>query len=106
MQKIIFNWIKKNTQVSALFVLIILVVVTTSYYNHSKKITEKNIDNLLNNIYLEKTLGHLFDILEPRFKKINHKISSGETLRKILENYSVQNSEIGILTKKLSNNTN
>tara|TARA_A100001011_G_C14239239_1_gene812484 strand:- start:50 stop:1342 length:1293 start_codon:yes stop_codon:yes gene_type:complete len=106
MQKIIFNWIKKNTQVSALFVLIILVVLTTSYYNHSKKITEKNIDNLLNNIYLEKTLGHLFDILEPRFKKINHKIRSGETLRKILENYSVQNSEIGILTKKLSNNTN
>ena len=102
MQKIVLNWIKKNTEIFALSLLVVLVVITTTYYNHSKKITERNVDNLLSNIYLEKTLNHFFDSLEPKFKKINHKIQSGETLRKILEGYSIKNSEINVLTTKLS----
>ncbi len=106
MQKLILSWIKKNTELIALSLLVILVVLTTSYYNYSKKITEKNIDNLLNNIYLDKTLQNIFSKLEPKFKKIDHKVKSGETLRKILEGYSISNNEINILTKKLSKNTN
>tara|TARA_B100000287_G_scaffold434763_1_gene500290 strand:- start:1112 stop:2404 length:1293 start_codon:yes stop_codon:yes gene_type:complete len=106
MQKIVLNWIKKNTEIFALSLLVVLVVITTTYYNHSKKITERNVDNLLSNIYLEKTLNHFFDSLEPKFKKINHKIQSGETLRKILEGYSIKNSEINVLTTKLSKDTN
>ena len=102
MQKIIFSWIKKNTEIFALSLLIVLVVLTTSYYNHSKKITEKNVDSLLNNVYLEKTLKHIFNKLEPKYKKIEHKVRSGETLRRILERYAVSNKEINIITNRLS----
>ena len=42
MQKIVLNWIKKNTEIFALSLLVVLVVITTTYYNHSKKITERN----------------------------------------------------------------
>ena len=102
MQKIIFSWIKKNTEIFALSLLIVLVVLTTSYYNHSKKITVKNLDSLLNNVYLEKTLKHIFNKLEPKYKKIEHKVRSGETLRRILERYAVSNQEINIITNRLS----
>ncbi len=106
MQKIILNTIKKNTELFALGLLVIFVVLTTSYYNFSKKNTEKNINNLLDNIYLEKTVKHLFNKLEPKFKKIEHKVRTGETVKKILENYSIQENEINILTNKLSKNVN
>ena len=106
MQKIILNTIKKNTELFALGLLVIFVVLTTSYYNFSKKNTEQNINNLLDNIYLEKTVKHLFNKLEPKFKKIEHKVKSGETVKKILENYSIQENEINILTNKLSKNVN
>ncbi len=106
MQKIILNSIKKNTELFALGLLVIFVVLTTSYYNFSKKNTEQNINNLLNNIYLEKTVKHLFNKLEPKFKKIEHKVRTGETVKKILENYSIQKNEINILTNKLSKNVN
>ena len=47
----------------------------------SKKNTEQNVNDLLDNIYLEKTVKHLFNKLEPKFKKIEHKVSSGETIK-------------------------
>ena len=53
MQKIILNTIKKNTELFALGLLVIFVVLTTSYYNYSKKSTEQNINDLLDNVYLE-----------------------------------------------------
>ena len=106
MQKIILNTIKKNTELFALGLLVIFVVLTTSYYNFSKKNTKQNINNLLDNIYLDKTVKHLFSKLEPKFKKIEHKVRTGETVKKILENYSIQENEINILTNKLSKNVN
>ena len=50
--------------------------------------------NIIDNIYLKKTLSHLINNLEPKFKKIKHKIKSGETFDKILENYSVDKQEV------------
>mgnify|MGYP001353377511 CR=1 FL=1 len=44
--------------------------------------------NTINNIYLKKTINHILNNLEPRFKKIEHTVSSGETFDNILENYS------------------
>ena len=40
--------------------------------------------------------------LEPKFKKINHRISSGETFDNILERYSVKKDEVYDIKKKLS----
>ena len=94
--------LKNKNQIFALTLLILITVISTTYYNHTKKITIINYNNIINNVYFKKTVNHFFEKLEPRFKKINHNIKAGETLDKILEGYSVNNKEIVEIKKKLS----
>jgi len=98
--------IKKNTEILALSLLIIITIISTSYYNYNKKKIYDNFKSTLNNIYLKKTITHLFDNLEPKYKKINHKVSSGETFNSILEQYSINQKEILEIKDKLSNKVN
>ncbi len=98
--------IKKNTEIVALSLLIIVTIVSTTYYNFSKTKIYNNYKNTINNVYLKKTFHHFFNNLEPKFKKINHKISSGETFDNILERYSVKKGEIADIKKKLSKKVN
>ena len=98
--------IKKNTEILALSLLIIITIISTSYYNYNKKKIYDNFKNTVNNIYLKKTITHLFDNLEPKYKKINHKVSSGETFNSILEQYSINQKEILEIKDKLSNKVN
>ena len=100
------NKIKKNAEIFALFLLILITVISTSYYNYSKKKILKNYKVIINNIYLQKTFEHVFNNLEPRFKVINHKILPGETFDKILEKYSVKKDEINELKKRISKKIN
>jgi murein DD-endopeptidase MepM/ murein hydrolase activator NlpD len=94
--------IKKKTEIVALSFLILITIISTTYYNYNKKKIYLNYKNTLNNIYLQKTINHLLTNLEPKFKKIEHKISSGETFDNILENYSIGEIEIQEIKKKLS----
>ncbi len=96
----------KNLEVIALSFIIFVTIIFTSYFNYNKKIIYKNYDDTINNIYLKKTLNHFFDNLEPKFKKIKHKVSQGETFDKILEVYSIEKKEISDIKKKLSNKIN
>tara|TARA_B100000900_G_scaffold127368_1_gene107582 strand:+ start:163 stop:1452 length:1290 start_codon:yes stop_codon:yes gene_type:complete len=92
-----------------IFILIILLIVTatiTTYYNYDQKKTRKNFNNLINNIYLKKTTKHFLDKLEPKFKKIRHQISEGETFDIILNQYLVDKKEIQNLKNKLSKKIN
>ncbi len=98
--------IKNNTEIVALGLLIIITVISTSYYNFIKKKVYTNYKTTINNIYLKKTINHIFDNLEPKFKKINHKISSGDTFDNILEQYFVSKSEISEIKKKISKEVN
>ena len=82
--------IKKNTEIFALSLLIIVTVISTSFYNQSKKKILNNYKNTINNVYLKKTLNHFFNDLEPKFKEINHKVTSGETFQNILKQYQVK----------------
>ena len=95
--------LKKNTEIFALCILIFITILSTSYYNFNKKKTHLNYKSTINNIYFKKTLNHIFDKLEPKFKKISHNISSGETFDNILESYGVNKKEISKIKKKLSN---
>ena len=73
-----------------IFILITLLIITatiTTYYNYDQNKTRKNFNNLINNIYLKKTTKHFLDKLEPKFKKIRHQISEGETFDIILNQY-------------------
>ena len=94
MYKNLINNIKKNFEIFALVSLIILAAFSTSYFNLKKKEAAETYLNIVDNIYLKKTLSHLINNLEPKFKKIKHKIKSGETFDSILENYSVDKQEV------------
>jgi len=98
--------IKKNLEIIALSFLVLITIIFTSYYNYNKKKIFDNYSNLLHNIYFKKSINHLLNGLEPRFKKIEHRINIGETFDKILEKYSVDKSEIVQIKKELSKKVN
>ena len=98
--------VKKNTEIFALGLLVLITIISTTYYNYSKKKIYNNYKNTINNIYFKKTLDHVFNNLEPKYKKINHKILKGETFDKILEKYSLNKKEISQIKIKLSKKIN
>ena len=101
LKKIKLN-IKKNLEIFALGLLILITTTFTSYYNYNKKKIFNNYSNLLDNVYFKKSFNQILDNLEPRFKKIEHKINVGETFDEILEQYLVEKSEIDQIKKELS----
>ena len=98
--------LKKNLEIFALGLLILITITFTSYYNYNKKNIFKNYSNLLDNVYFKKSFNQILDNLEPRFKKIEHKINVGETFNEILEQYLVEKSEIDQIKKELSKKIN
>jgi len=105
LKKIKLN-IKKNLEIFALGLLILITITFTSYYNYNKKKIFNNYSNLLDNVYFKKSFNQILDNLEPRFKKIEHEINVGETFDKILEEYLVEKSEIEQIKKELSKKIN
>ena len=98
--------LKKNLEIFALGLLILITITFTSYYNYNKKNIFKNYSNLLDNVYFKKSFNQILDNLEPRFKKIEHKINVGETFNEILEQYLVEKSEIDQIKKELGKKVN
>jgi len=98
--------IRKNVEILALASLILITIIFTSYYNFKKKKIFYNYTDLLENVYFKKSFNQILNSLEPRFKKIEHKIDIGETFDKILEQYSVEKSEIIQIKKELSKKVN
>ena len=97
---------KRNTQISFLFLLIVITVVSTTFYNNKKLVISNNYKDVINNIYFQKSINYIFNNLVPRYKNIEHKISRGETFDKILKNYSVSNKEINEIKKSLDKSQN
>ena len=90
MHKYLINKLKKNTEIFGLVILIFITAVSTSYFNYKKNLDEKTYISFVDNIYFKKTLSHIFNNLEPKYKKIKHKIKSGETFEiKFLEESKV-----------------
>ena len=93
--------IKKNLEIFGLIILILFTAIITNFFNHKKNTEIKVYENLSDNIYLKKTLKHIIENLEPKYKKIKHKIKQGETFDKILEGYSINKKEILKIKKSL-----
>ena len=93
--------IKNKNEIIALIFLLILTVTATSYYNFTQKKIKNNYNEIINNIYFKKTANHFLDRLEPRFKKIRHQISEGETFDNILDIYQIDSKEIQNIKSKL-----
>ena len=102
----IIKIIKKNIEITFLFMLLLITILSTNIYNEKKVLIDENYKNLINNIYFQKSINQIFDNLVPRYKNIDHKISSGETFDKILNNYSIPNEEINQIKKKLNSDYN
>ena len=94
--------IKKNLEFTFLLLLLIVTILSVRIYNINKNVINQNYINLINNTYFQKSIKHIFDNLEPKFIDINHKVSKGETLNKILNNYQIPKSEIQKIIKILS----
>ena len=106
MLKILKLRLKRNIEISALIILILITIFLTSYFNYSKTKNYETSNDFIDNIYLKKTLNHIVENLEPKYKKIKHKIKSGETFDKILESYSIDKKEIIKIKKKLKDKIN
>ena len=106
MLKNLKNKIIKNIEIFGLIFLITITVISTSYFNFKKNNNIHSYNNFISNIYFKKTLSHLVDNLDPKYKKVKHKIKSGETFDKILESYSIEKSEITKIKNSLKNKVN
>ena len=98
--------VKKNTEIFLLSLLVIFTIFSTTIYNNKKLETNENYKEVINNIYFQKSLNQIFNNLKPRYKSVDHKISSGETFDKILNNYSIPSKEILDIKKSLSSDYN
>jgi len=98
--------LKKNIEFKALVFLILLSSVFTTYYNFEKNKKNESLNNLIENIYLKKSLNHIIENLEPKYERIKHKVKQGETFDKILENYSIDKLEIKKIKKSLQKKIN
>ena len=97
---------KKNFEIFALIILIIITAISTSYYNYKKNLNDKTYNNFIENIYLKKTLTHIVENLEPKYKKVKHKIKPGETFDEILEDYLIEKKEVNKIKDALKKKVN
>ena len=100
------NKFKKNYEIFGLVILIIITVSSTSFYNYKKRINSEMYNSFVDNIYLKKTLNHIIENLEPKYKKVKHKVKSGETFDKILNSYSIEKNEIIKIKNSLEKKVN
>jgi murein DD-endopeptidase MepM/ murein hydrolase activator NlpD len=93
--------IRKNVELFFLLSLIIFSILSTQIYNLNKQETNRNYIDLINNIYFQKNIKHIFDDLPPRYKTTIHTVKQGETFNKILVEYQIPESEIKKIKKSL-----
>ena len=98
--------IKKNLEIFLLILLILLSISSTSYFNYKKNLDKENYHSFIDNVYLIKTLSYIIDNLEPKYKKVKHTISTGETFDEILKDYSIKATEINKIKKSLKKKVN
>ena len=101
MQKKLLTFFFKNLKLIGLIFLIILTVIIAAYSNQKENLNKNQNNDFINNIYFKKTLNEIVNNLEPRYKKYNHKIKSGETFDKILSEYSIERKEIIAIKESL-----
>ena len=93
--------IKQNLELFFVFSLILLSILVTQFFHFSKNHSKNEYINLINNIYFKKTINNIFENFEPKYIKIEHKISKNESITTILKNYNITEKELNLLNKNL-----
>jgi murein DD-endopeptidase MepM/ murein hydrolase activator NlpD len=96
--KLILNHI----HILALILLILISIFSTNYYSSYKKNQIEALENIIENIYLKKTIDSFINSLKPRFETINYIIGTGDTFEKILREINVPINEKKKVLKKIS----
>ena len=98
------SFIKKNTEVFLLILLLVTSTLFIQFYNSQTKKVDNEYLKILRNTYFKKTINHIFFNLTPRYEEIDYSIKNGQTLKDILKEFSVKDDEIkkifALLSKK------
>ncbi len=89
----IFEKFKEFKSFFTLIFLISLSVMIINFHEKFKKEQTNNLKNIYDNTYFQKTLLSFSKSLNPRFEKVTHNVSAGETFDKILNNTEIDKSE-------------
>ena len=100
------KFVGKKNEIVFLFLLIAITIISTTFYNNKKIVINEAYKSTINNTYFQKSIDYILNNLTPRYKNIDHKISSGETFDKILKKYSITSDEIIKIKKNLNSNYN
>ena len=98
--------LKVKNEILALIILIIITLFSTTYHNYTKSKIYENHKEFIQNIYLKKTINHILSKIEPRFKKVSHKVQEGETFNNILGEYNLSKKDISTINNKISKKVN
>ena len=104
LKKLKLSFLKNLKTLGLVFLIVITIIIAT--FTNQKDLNKNQYNNFINNIYFKKTLIEIVNNLEPRYKKINHKIKSGETFDKILSGYFIDKSEIRAIKESLKKKLN
>ena len=103
----VLSFVKKNTEVFLLMLLLVVSTLIIQVYNSQNKKVDNEYIKVLMNTYFKKTVNHIFFNLTPRYEQIDYSVKSGQTLKEILKEFSVKDEEINkifaILTKSETN---
>ena len=67
-----------------LLLLVTLAVLIINSYEKFRQEQAKNLENVFQNVYLNKTLKSLSSSLKPRFEKIEQIVQTGDSFESIL----------------------
>ena len=106
MNKLVLQYLRKKFDLVILAAVVLFTIAVTSSFNFEKKKSENKQLELLENIFLKKSLNYLYSGLDQKYKRIDHKIIYGETFGNILKNYSIDQKDIENIRKILSKEIN
>ena len=87
-----------------LLCLVTLTVIIVNTYDKFKSEQLNNLENIAQNVYLQKTLQSISNSLDPRFEEIQYIIKSGETFELILNEINIDKLEKKKILEFLSKN--
>ena len=96
------NFIKNRPEIIFFIFLIFISISLINFNNFKRTSLLKNYNNLINNVYFQKTTKNLINNLDPKFKTVKYKIQKGDNINKILSDLNIKDTQIEEIKKKLS----
>ncbi len=100
----IVNFIKKNIEIFLLILLLIITVFITQIYNVNSKKIQRDYLEILRNSYFKKSVKYFFSNLKPKFEEVEYKIKGGDSVISILNELSVNKTDIQNIINLLKKN--